>query len=231
MSKSLNRIMTIDDLINNGHQVWVVNRTERLPQQKKKASPLFVSMDVNDKGVVCVIPTGAPILLSDQIPNDSLLKSNDLRRLISEGTLDLLDTDAINKLASDAVQKSRSTVAKWRSDNRDPMHGVRKTRTKKSTESVSNTDTGIAKGLTKEEIAEMAREGAGLDDYEGQPSPQVITALNSLRAELLTVDDVLEQLDAVSLSLTRVDLDYIKSETDNSEILSWVVEQLQRKED
>lgn len=211
-------VITVDDLISRGDPIWVKNRSETL-EKKAKPSTITLSVNVDRVGQVCIIPPGPPILLTDQVPPKSLMESSDLRRLISLGALELVDH---NTLPENAIEISRKSVAKWKDATRAKPSDRKRRKLDDSPKIEDDDDKSIARGMTPDRIAEIARAGSAEDDKDGQPSPQVITLVNSLRADLIDSNEFIEELDAVRVVLTVTDLDYISSDTTDPRILEWV---------
>lgn len=227
---------TIDDMLSNGRDIWVINRSDRIASQNGRQASIFLSIEVNGKSAQCVIPVGPPILLTDQVPAKALAESSDLRRLIANNSLDLLDEARVNALPDDCVDKSRAALKKHHDSTRDggataKKKVAKKPTAKKPTDSLSQIDDGIGKGMTPAEIAELARTGSVTEETDdSQPSVAIVTLLNTFRDDAIDVSDVITQLESLRYSLTEADIEYVKSETTETEILDWLAEEVKSRE-
>ncbi len=158
-----NEVVTIDGLIRKKLPIWVLNRTDKLPG--KNAAPLFVNLSTKD-GVQAIIPIGAPVLLTDQAPAEVIGNSIDLRRLVSEGFVELIDPEESKKFGDKEVQASRGALAAYKRSSRNPVeNNIPQMATNEFENSnvsavpVNPNDKGMARGLTPEQVAALARQG------------------------------------------------------------------------
>lgn len=223
------RTLSLDSLLDNNEEVYIRNI------HKPRGIIVLSLTDRSGKPQREVIPnTKVPINLNNRLTPDTIKNSADLRRLLSDGVLELVDQKEATHILEDP-SKREELAAAYR--NATGKHvDVDKIRGLEEEETANSSDTHI-QGLAvvagkADEIQErlkMAAENAGIDD-DDEEDPGVQIKVKTLIAQLSANPPEIKNREAKyqlsTLDLTREDLYYIIENTSSGVVNKYAKEQL-----